>query len=304
MSKEQRWVEIGVEADHNAIDDLVGLLGRYCSGGAVVEDVPDRRPTLPAGTVTVKGFLPEWDHETLRKLEIALLLLSRNSGISEPHIRVLEPEDWAESWKAYFKPLRIGNRNVIVPTWHTYAAQPGDIIIRLDPGMAFGTGLHASTRLCMVAIERLLQPGMRVLDVGTGSGILAISSALQGAAEVMAMDSDAVAVEVARFNTTLNGVDKVVHVERGTLGGDAPADVPRIVADSYDLLLINILAEIIIAMAKEVAAALRPGGFVAASGIINTKAEEVAAALEANGIVIDERILEEDWVALTGHKAG
>ncbi|MHB0858548.1 MAG: 50S ribosomal protein L11 methyltransferase [Anaerolineae bacterium] len=303
MSKQQRWVEIGVEADRNAIDDLVGLLGRYCAGGAVVEDLPDRQPKLPAGTVIVKGFLPEWDQETLRKLEIALLLLSRNSGISEPRIRILEPEDWAESWKVYFTPQRIGVHTVIVPTWHAYEAGPDDTIIHLDPGMAFGTGLHASTRLCLVAVERLLCPGMRVLDVGTGSGILAIAAALQGASEVMAVDTDPIAVQVAQANTTLNGVEGIVRVERGTLGGDAPADVPRLAGGSYDLLLINILAEVIIDMASEVADALRPGGLLAASGIIRSKANEVAAALEAVGITVDERILEEDWAALMGHRA-
>jgi ribosomal protein L11 methyltransferase len=247
--------------------------------------------------------LPTWDEDTRRKLEVALLLLGKISHISPPRITTLEPEDWAESWKAFFPPQHLGARTVIVPTWHEYAPVPGEVIIRLDPGMAFGTGLHASTRLCLIAVEKLVRPGQsRVLDVGTGSGILSIAAALQGARAVQAMDLDAVAVEVARENVALNHVESIVHVERGTLEGTAPADVPRHTATGYDLLLVNILAEVIIGMGPAIAAAMAPGGQVACSGIIREKAEDVARALAAVGLTLDERLEEEDWVALIAHK--
>jgi ribosomal protein L11 methyltransferase len=298
--KASRWVEISVEADRGSVDDLVNLLGRHCVGGAVVEDKPVEG--VPSPRVTVKGFLPVWDEETRRKLEIVLLLLGKASPISEPRITVLEPEDWAESWKAFFPPQHIGARTVIVPTWHEYTPTPGEIVIRLDPGMAFGTGLHATTRLCLIGIERLLVPGMQVLDVGTGSGILAVAAALQGAGHVQAVDIDPVSVEVARENAELNQVNTVIKVERGTLGVSAPHDVPLHGVTGYDLLLVNILAEVIINMAPAIPPALRGGGQFVASGIIREKAEAVVSALQGVGLVVDERLEEDDWVGLIGHK--
>jgi len=305
MSNEQNiapWVEISVVADRDAVDDLVGLLGRHCQGGAVLEECAPEIGEAPSSQVTVKGFLPVSDDETLRKLEIALLLLSRNGHISEPRIRTLEPQDWAESWKAYFDPQHIGQRIVIVPSWHDYCAQPGEIIVHLDPGMAFGTGLHATTRLCLIALEQIIEPGARVLDVGTGSGILAIAAALQGAANVTAIDIDPVCVNVTIENARRNGVADRVRVARGTLGPEAPADVPRFDGTGNDLLLINILAEIIIAMAPALPATLRSGGRFVASGIIRQKADDVAEALQEAGLSVDKRLDEDDWVALTGHK--
>jgi ribosomal protein L11 methyltransferase len=297
----KRWVEISVEADRDCVDDLVNLLAKHCVGGAVVEERPDEPGR--AGRITVKGFLFAQDKQTRQRLEVALLLLSRVSPISEPRITLLEPEDWAESWKAFFPPQHIGNHTVIVPTWHEYTPQPHEVVIRLDPGMAFGTGLHASTRLCLVAIERLLQPGMNVLDVGTGSGILAIAAALQGAKRVQALDIDPVAVQVARENVELNGVGAVVRVERGTLGAGPPPEIPRHTESGYDLLLVNILAEVIMDMAPAIAKALRPGGIYVGSGIISERADDVAEALREAGLPVDERQQEEDWVALIGHKA-
>lgn len=295
---EQRWVEMSVEVERDAVDDVVGLLGRHCAGGAVVEDVP----WDAAQRTVVKGFLPVWDEETRRKLEIALLLLSRSAPISEPRVTVLEPENWAESWKAFFPPQHIGERTVVVPTWHQYDPSPGEVIIHLDPGMAFGTGLHATTRLCLAAIERYLQPGSRVLDVGTGSGILSIAAALQGAAAVDAIDIDPVSVRVAADNATLNAVDDRVRVSLGTVGGRGRHDVPRHSATGYDLVLANILAEVIIDLAPGLAAAVRPDGLLIGSGIIAEKADAVAAMLRGAGVELVAREQEGDWVALVGRR--
>ena len=145
-----RWLEISVEADRESVDDLVGLLGRHCPGGAAVEYRPVETLQGVGERATVKGFLPACDKETCRKLEIVLLLLGQTSPISAPQIRTLEPRDWSESWKAFFPPQHIGARTVIVPTWRDHTPGPGEVVIRLDPGMAFGTGLHASTRLCLI----------------------------------------------------------------------------------------------------------------------------------------------------------
>jgi ribosomal protein L11 methyltransferase len=300
--KANRWVEISVQASREAVDDLVRYFERYCTGGAVIEDRPPDISQQPNGWVVVKGFLPTWDDETRRKLEIALMLLSRSAPVSEPVVTVLEPEDWAETWKAYFLPQHLGERVVVVPSWHSYDPQPGEVIIHLDPGMAFGTGLHATTRLCLLGIDRHLAPGMRVLDVGTGSGILAISAALQGAAEVLALDVDPVAAEVARENVGLNGVNGRVTVAHGTVGGHTAPEMPLYAGGGYDLVLANILAEIIIDMAPNLADTLKPGGLLVASGIISPKADAVAEALAAAGVPVTERLQEDDWVALLGRK--
>jgi ribosomal protein L11 methyltransferase len=302
--KQQRWTEISVQAEREATDDITALLGRYCAGGAVVEQDLDTAPVTSDDRVTIKGFLPVWDEETLQKLEIALLLLSRSNVISEPHIRTLEPEDWAESWKAYFPPQHVGQRTVIVPTWREYTPQPDEVIIHLDPGMAFGTGQHPTTRLCLVAIERVLQPGMRVLDVGTGSGILAISAALQGAESVMAIDVDPISVAATRENGALNKVQDVIQVEHGTLAGsDRSPEIPvHNRPGYYDLALVNILAGVIVVMAPGIAAAVRQGGLVVASGIITDGADRVIERLAEVGLSLVERLEEKDWVALICQK--
>lgn len=297
-----RWLEISIEADRESVDDLVGLLGRHCPGGAAVEYRPVETLQGVGERATVKGFLPACDKETCRKLEIVLLLLGQTSPISAPQIRTLEPRDWSESWKAFFPPQHIGARTVIVPTWRDYTPGPGEVVIRLDPGMAFGTGLHASTRLCLIAMERLPLRGAKVLDVGTGSGILAIAAALQGAKSVKAIDIDPVAVRVAQDNAALNRVAGIVQVERTTLGPNATTGVSAD-ASGFDILLVNILAETIVEMGPAIAGAMRVGGVLVASGVICEKTNMVTRALAASGLVIDDRLQEDDWVALVGHKA-
>ena len=299
----KRWVEISVQVDREAVDDLVGLFNRHCRGGAIVEQKVDERSGDPNRYATVKGFLPTWDLETQRKLEIALLLLARATSISEPQIRTLEPEDWSESWKAYFEPQHIGQHTVIVPTWREYSPQPDEIVMRIDPGMAFGTGLHATTRLCLIALERQALRDMRVLDVGTGSGILGIAAVLQGARSVDALDIDPVAVQVAQENAALNAVTDRMHVARGTLrGSDTSAEIPVQPAADYDLLLANILAEVIIDLAPALAEALKAGGVLIASGIISEKGPAVERALTEAGLLVSERLDENDWLALVASK--
>ncbi len=298
MSQRGRWTEISVWAAREAVDDLVSLFDRNCPGGTVVEE-QDSEEAEQHAYLKISGFLPAGDTDTRQKLEIALLLLARTSPISAPQTRILAPEDWTESWKSFFSPQHVGKHTVIVPTWRSYEPKPDEIVLHLDPGMAFGTGLHATTRLCLVAIERLLRPGMKVLDVGTGSGILAISAAMQGAEHVWALDTDPTCVQVARDNVALNHVDARVTVQEGTL------DIPLAASLSsrcYDLLLVNILAEVIIDMAPAIGAVLPKKGLLVGSGIIESKAPQVERALAREHVTRDEILREDDWVALIGHR--
>jgi len=295
LAQNKRWIEISVEAERTALDDLVNLLGRYCVGGAVVEE-------RPGASAVVKGFLPEWETQVAEKLEIALLLLGKNVSISPPVIRIMAPEDWTESWKSYFEPQHIGQHTVIVPTWREYIPQTGELIIHLDPGMAFGTGLHATTRLCLAAIEREIKPGMRALDVGTGSGILAIAMAKQGASQIEAIDIDSVACHVAQDNLALNDITQV-KVSQETLASATADDNQIHNGQGYDLLTVNIFADVIIAMAPAIARALRSGGIFIASGIIASKAEDVIQALGQAELTLQERHQEDDWVVLIGRRA-
>ncbi|MGI6367950.1 MAG: 50S ribosomal protein L11 methyltransferase [Anaerolineae bacterium] len=293
-----RLIEVSVEASLEAVDDVLGLLSRHCSGGAAVDEHREGPVWEPQERVTVKGYLDEHDTETLQKLEIALLLLSRTGAISEPTTRLLEAADWAESWKAFFPPLLIGERFVVVPSWVEYQVPEGRLPLYIDPGMAFGTGLHATTRLCLIALERQPVADTRVLDVGTGSGILAIAAALLGAAQVDAMDVDPVCVQVSQENAQRNGVASRIQVERATLPSRARTGVAYHQGSGYDLLLINILAEIIIDMAASLPPRIRPGGVCIASGILQEKVPAVSEALEGVGLSILDVLIEDGWAAL------
>ncbi len=201
--------------------------------------------------------------------------------------------DWAEAWKAHYKPLRIGKRILVRPLWIEANLQPGDIEIALDPGMAFGTGTHATTQLCLQALEDRLSPGMTVLDLGTGSGILAIAAAKLGAAHVYAIDNDPVATEAAAGNFAQNGANEAVTIATGSLA-DALGS-----GTAYDFVVVNILARIILGMTGDgLERVVKPGGIAVFSGIIQPQADEVEAALRAIGLKPTARRQRDDWVLI------
>lgn len=288
------WVEVSLEVDGEAAEAVSELFNRLGHGGAVVERIcsdDDSSRYLDAEIVRVKTYLSEEDLENKRKLEEAVWHLSRLYPIPEPRFRTLKEDDWANVWKKSYQPLRVGEHIVIVPSWCRFEPRPGDLIVELDPGMAFGTGLHPTTRMCLVALEKYVRPGLRVLDVGTGSGILSIAAARLGASSVLAVEKDPLAARVARENVNLNGVGDVVTVETGSLDK---------VSGSFDLLLVNILAEVIISLVGAgLLGFLRSGHFVA-SGIVEEQEQAVREALDAHGAYVVERLQEKDWVALVG----
>ncbi len=300
-SDSERWVQVSVLAHPDAADDLTRILSLNCPGGAAVEESADPPPGLPP-RLTVKGWIPAADQETRHKLEIALLLLSRDGAISEPIFQELAYEDWATSWKEHFRPLRIGRRTVIVPSWCSYEPEPDDLVITLDPGMAFGTGLHATTRLCLQALEAHPPSGQRILDVGCGSGILSIAAVLLGAASATAIDNDPVAVTASRENAERNAVADRMQVAWGTLPSGTAGKTPLHNETDYDLVVANILAEVIIGMAGGLSRSARMGGTLVLSGILAEKADLVRQAMTAEGVDIHTTLAEGEWVALIGQR--
>lgn len=293
------WIELSVQTDAEGAEAAAALLNEHVTGGAAIEQMlaPDPGETLdPARAFTVRAFFSANERANLARAEQGLWHLAQLRPMSSPHTRELAEEDWAEAWKKFYTILRVGKRLVIKPSWLAYAPQPDDLVIELDPGMAFGTGLHPTTRLCMTALENHLTGNPRVIDVGTGSGILSITAAKLGARDILALDTDAVAVETTARNIGFNHVADFIRVEPGSL--DAAKH-----CNQFDLVCINILAEVICDLAPALASALRSHGIVIASGILAYKADDVVEAFAAVGIAVIEKNQEEDWVALVGRKA-
>jgi len=290
---EVAWLEVSVEVDHETAEAVAEVLSRYAHHGVVIEGGPDGWQTSP---VVVKGYLPAGDDLWSQKKSIqeGLWYLGQIRPIPDPSFRPILEQDWVEAWKKRLKVLRIGERLVIRPSWLDYDAKADDVVIQLDPGMAFGTGLHPTTQLCLCALEEFVRPGMEVLDLGTGSGILAMAAAKLGAKRVLALDSDQQAVSVARANVIDNGVDGTVTVHQGSLSD---------VSGTYDLVVVNILARVIVEMVDEgLVERLRPDGILVTAGIIADKTAGVAAAFERKNLELVERRQRGDWVSLLAER--
>lgn len=294
-----RWLEVSVQADGEAAEAIAEVFDRLGEGGAVVETLVHRDDSPQPGepVVSVKTYLPVngrhgAPHQRRRQIEEALWHLSQLYPIPAPQFRELAEKDWAEAWKKGYSVQRVGQRIVIVPSWEPYTPQDDEISLQLDPGMAFGTGLHPTTRLCLRTLEARLQAGDRVLDVGAGSGVLAIAAAKLGASQILGVDLDPVAVRVARENVQLNDVADRVQIKEGTL--DALGLGPR----SIDLVVVNILADVIIDLTPGLVGHLSSAGTLIASGIIEEYAAAVVATFESAGLRVLERWQDKDWVAL------
>jgi ribosomal protein L11 methyltransferase len=271
--------------------------------------------------VTLRTYLPldERAEDTRARLERALWHFGQIRSVGPLRVQQLEEQDWADAWKQHYTVQRIGEHAVVVPSWLEYDPRPGDVVLRLDPGMAFGTGLHPTTQLCVALLERYVGPGMQVLDLGCGSGILAIAAAKLGTGTVLALDTDPIAVTATRENVGRNGVAELVRVAEGSLGGGAALghwlgeSVVRsplsVVPDeeqratdyglwTFDIVVANIIARVLAALAVDMAGVLTPGGLLIASGIIVEREPEVVEAFGAAGLAPIERRQEGDWVAL------
>jgi ribosomal protein L11 methyltransferase len=295
------WLEVSVRTDGEAAEAVSELLRPFAyNDGVVLEQLgvaDDPEPDVLEPEVTVKIYVPESEDTPVlrRRLEESLYHLNRLYPVPPPTFRRLEEADWAHAWKAHYHPFRLGRRLWIQPSWvsaQESQAEAGDVVLTLDPGMAFGTGLHPTTQMCLQALEQLVRPGMHVLDVGTGSGILAIAAAKLGAKVVLAVDTDQVAVETAAENVRQNDVQRSVAVQRGSLS--------HVVAREWDLVVVNILAPVIASMLRQDALLdyLAPAGRLILSGIILEQGDLVTTAVADAGGTIEQTLTIRDWLAL------
>jgi ribosomal protein L11 methyltransferase len=303
-SAEERWVELSVTADVEAVEAVSDILARVAPGGVSVE--PPFRQVGDglaveldlSGPAIVRAYLPATERDAERgaieSVQEALWHLRAFGlrpigGLESRIVRGGRPH----AWRAHFPVQRVGRSIVIRPSWRRHRRRSGDVVIALDPGMAFGTGLHPSTRLCLRRVEAWADAGLtrgaRVLDVGSGSGILSIAAARLGAASVMAVDTDPLAAEATAANARRNRVASRIHAREGSVPtGAAP----------FDLVLANLVASLLVELAGLLVREVRPGGRLVGAGILGEREPEVRRALNAAGFHVLARAEEDDWVAI------
>ncbi len=302
------WLELTVQTHPEAVESVSELLSRYTSNGIAIEqpieliDEGQEYRVLTGRPVQVHAYLPIDGNEEEGRQRIAEGLWHlRSLGehfVGELQTRIVKDEDWANAWKDYYFVTHIGKRLVIRPSWREYTPKDGEVMITLDPGMAFGTGLHPTTHMCLEQVELRTQAGMRVLDVGTGSGILAIAAARLGAAHVYAIDNSSVAAESARANAEMNDLSDKVEVVLGILDEQEATRM----AGQYDLVVANIIAHIIGSIAPQLAQVLAPTGLLVVSGIIEARRQDAEGPLLAAGLELVEEQHIDDWFALVYRK--
>jgi ribosomal protein L11 methyltransferase len=302
------WLELTVQTHPEAVESVSELLNRYSTGGVAIEepfeliDEGQEYRVLTGQPVKVHAYVPIDGKEEAARQQVAESLWHLSSlgpqFVGDLQTRVVHEEDWANAWKDYYHVAHIGQRLVIRPSWRGYHPKNDEVVVELDPGMAFGTGLHPTTRMCLEQIEQRMRPKMRVLDVGTGSGILALAAAKLGAASVDCIDNSSVAVESALANAEMNHLSEQVKVVLGVLD-EAEATC---LAGKYDLVLANIIARVIGSIASNLAQVLAPGGILITSGIIEDRRHEAEQPLLAAGLKLIDQLMINDWVTLVLQK--
>ena len=301
----RKWLELSVQAPREFVEPLTSLFLKYGHAGVAVEEPggfnPDEGESPPdSGHVRVVTYLPVGPTTRSREgsIDVGVRLMAQLGPVSMLQSRDVDEADWQNAWREHFHILHVGSRTVIVPTWRSYSPSPGDVVIELDPGMAFGTGHHPTTTMCLAALEELVSPGCSVLDLGCGSGILSIAAARLGASDVLALDIDATAAETAAANVRQNGVDAVVTVGEGTL--------PHLSLrpGGYDIVVANISSTVIGDLAFSIARAARHEGTVVASGVLDHAKGPVVERLEEAGLSVEGVEVDGDWVALRLVRSG
>ena len=309
------WTEVKIYTTTAGIDPLTGSMLDLGLQGFMIEDAQDFDEFLHDTT-------PHWDYvdqavmEKMKDCETCVTIYVADNpqgmeelmqvrqilarlkaqdpdgkyGRLELEMKDVDEEDWSNAWKKYYHPVQVGEHLVVCPSWEAYDRQPDDVVLTLNPGMAFGTGTHATTRLCMELLENYITPQATVLDVGCGSGILAITAALLGANKIIGCDIDEVAVKVAGENAALNGVQDRIAFHQG--------DLTSQVEGSFQIICANIVADVIIRLSEDAGRYLAKDGIFITSGIIDTREQDVLNALEQNGFQVIERRTSGGWVAL------
>ncbi|SFQ75800.1 ribosomal protein L11 methyltransferase [Psychrobacillus psychrotolerans] len=310
-----KWSELSIHTTNEAVEAVSNILHEAGASGVVIEDSDElgrEREDLfgeiyslnpddfPVDGVRVKAYLAETSFllETVEEIKLAINNLTNfdiDLGHNVVSVQEVDEEDWATAWKKYYHPVKISNRFTIVPTWEDYErVNTDELIIELDPGMAFGTGTHPTTVMCLQALEKTVQTDSSVIDVGTGSGVLSIGAAKLGASKIHALDLDEVAVRSAIENIALNKVDHIVRVTHGNLLDN--------VDEQADIVVANILAEIIMTFTDDAFTIVKEGGLFITSGIIATKKDDVRESLQHAGFEIEEVMMMEDWVTIISRK--
>jgi ribosomal protein L11 methyltransferase len=293
-----RWIELSIAVKAGDVEAVNSVLGQFGQGGAVIEEWQSE--TAGEKTFNLKAYLPHNRAYKERKQHIDQRL--KQLPCSSPldlQERLLKPEDWLNSLKQHFGILEIGSQFIIKPSWvETQSVSSDRITIELDPGAAFGTGLHATTRLCLLNLERILRPGMSVFDLGTGSGILSIAAVKLGASSVLAVDIDPVAIQAAKSNAAANGAAGCIRIRRGTLSLRAQ----RVYREAFDLALANITSRAISDLSGALAKVLKPGGKLVVSGIHPQGLDEVLISLVLSGFTLEKIDCEGQWYAVVAQK--
>lgn len=304
-----QWIEVNVQVTHEAVEVVADILTAAGTSGVAIEDPQLINNLRNSGTwelcdipeqenteiVTVSAYYADDEklQDRLKQIESELAAVEERIGsfrFGNIRFRSLSEKDWANEWKQYFHVTHVGESLVIKPSWEDYTPKEGEHVIKIDPGMAFGTGTHHTTNMCMARLEKVLPANAEVFDVGTGSGILAIAAALLGAKSVKAVDIDAVAVRVARENIADNGLEDKIEVKEG--------DLLRGTEGQADVIIANIIADIIIMLLKDIPGKLKDDGIFLASGIISDRRADVEAAAAEVGMKVDHVDEKGGWVVM------
>ncbi len=305
------WVELVIETTTEGSDLIADILNSNGSTGVAIEDPGEARALIrkkcnwdyikpgvlntEGDTAIVRGYMPitrDLKYH-INEVKNSLDKLPRNYlnlGPLNFYIKNIKEKNWTENWKKHYKPIKIGQHIIIKPSWEKYKPRAKDVVIQIDPGMAFGTGTHESTALCIEFLERYVRQGDRVFDIGCGSGILALVAAKLGASSVEAYDLQQMAVYITKRNAKLNNADTIIRVNQGSL-----LDKVR---GRADVIVANIVADAIIKMSPTIAMHLNPGAIFIASGIITDRKQEVYEGLSDGGLVITEELVRNQWLAL------
>lgn len=310
---DQDWIEVTVLTSSEATEAVAGFLYNCDVEGVSIEDVADVEfkkenlgfadfinesvLTIEEGAM-VKGYFKDSENfmNTLNYIKESVDKLGefgfdKGEGIVTYH--KVNEDDWANNWKQYYKPAKVGEHIVVKPTWEDYEEKPGEVVVELDPGMAFGTGTHETTRMCIKALEKKVKGDTTVFDIGTGSGILSIAAAKLGAKHVVGVDLDPVAVESAKKNLEFNKVNNIEILY---------GDLMEVVEGKANIVVANILADIIMFLSEGVRAFIEDEGYFIASGILNTQRDKVADKLKTLDFIIEEVMEDGEWICIIAKK--